>query len=346
MVQESVVHNWLLYIVAFACAFGVSLVSTPFARKLSVKVGAIDQPKDRGMHKKPIPRMGGVAIILGFMCSIAIVAPFMPEFFTSEFLGFIIGALIICVAGVLDDMKPLKPRQKLVFQIISALVVIFSGTRIEFVTWPLTAYLDAFSIPITLIWIIGVTNAVNLIDGIDGLAAGVSTICALCLVVLCILSGSNFAVVLTVCLAGSCLGFLPRNFSPAEVIMGDSGALFLGYVLAVSSIIGVYKSYALLAVVIAVFAMALPIFDTLFAMIRRALSGNPIFGADRGHLHHRLIDAGYSPKATVVILYGLSVTSAVLAIVIALKDVRAIFVTVTFSFVMLCMLYVYNKRTR
>jgi UDP-GlcNAc:undecaprenyl-phosphate GlcNAc-1-phosphate transferase len=340
-------HNWLLYIAAFAVSFAVSLLATPLARKLSVKVGAIDLPKKRGMHAEPMPRMGGVAIIMGFMAAVAVLSPFVAEIRTTQFLGFVVGALVIITAGVLDDLKggALQPRIKLLFQIAASLIVIFSGTRIEIVMWPVTAVLSNFSAPITLVWIIGVTNAVNLIDGVDGLAAGVTAICSICLMVLCVISGSVLAVALTAILAGSTLGFLPRNFSPAEVIMGDSGALFLGYVLSVTSIMGVFKGYALLSVVIAVLSLALPIMDTLFAMLRRAIHGRPIMEADRGHLHHRLIDMGYSSKRAVAILYGLSVVSGGIAIVIALQDIRAIIVAVVFLFVMLLMLLVYRKRT-
>ncbi len=339
-------HNWLLYIAAFASAFGISLFATPFSKKLAKKVGAIDYPKSRGMHKEPIPRMGGVAIVSGFVITMSILSPFVSELRTKEFLGFIIGVLIIVALGMLDDIYALKPKTKLIMQLTAALIVVFSGTRINFVMWPFAANLEAFSIPITIVWIIGVTNAVNLIDGVDGLAAGVSSICALCLMVLCIISGTPLAVVLTAAIAGSCFGFLPRNFSPAEVIMGDTGALFLGFVLATTSIIGVFKSYAILSVVIAVLTLALPIFDTIFAMLRRFLNGKPIMEADRGHLHHRLIDNGYSHSKAVVTLYGLSALCGIVAIVIALKDLRAMFVLGIFIAVLLLMIYVYKKRTK
>lgn len=338
-------RDWVLYIAAFACAFSVTLAATPFTKKLSHKTGAIDYPRARGMHKEPIPRLGGIAIVLGFLLTTAVMAFFMPEFRTREFAGFIVGAIIIAATGVVDDIFTLRARNKLLMQIISALVVIYSGLRIEIVVWPVTTYLQSFSGPITFLWIIGMTNAINLIDGLDGLAAGVSAIGALCLMALCILSGSTLAVVLAATLAGSCMGFLPRNFNPAEVIMGDTGALFLGYVLAVSSIMGVFKGYTLLAVLVVFFAMALPIFDTLFAMLRRIAKRRPIMEADRGHLHHRLIDAGYSHKHAVVLLYGLSFVSAVIAVVIAIQDLRAILLTVIFSLVMLSVLYVYRKRT-
>lgn len=338
-------HNWVLYIAAFACAFGISLLATPFAKKISVKVGAIDYPKKRGMHKEPIPRMGGIAIVLGFMMTMLIMMPFVDEIRTGQFIGFMTGALIIIVLGMLDDVYNLNAKLKFAVQFVAALVVVFTGTRINVVMWPFASYLENISAPITIFWIIGVTNAVNFIDGIDGLAAGVSSICATCLMILCILTGTELAVVLTACLAGSCLGFLPRNFNPAEVFMGDTGATFLGYVLAVSSILGVFKSYALLALLVAVLCIALPILDTLFAMIRRVINHKPIMMADRGHLHHRLIDKGYTQKQAVGILYGLSAISGLFAILIAIRNFYAIVVAVVFFVILTLALFVYKKRT-
>jgi UDP-GlcNAc:undecaprenyl-phosphate GlcNAc-1-phosphate transferase len=337
-------NNWLLYIAAFASAFAIALLCTPFAKKLSVRFGAVDYPKKRGMHKEPIPRMGGIAIVISFLVTAAVITPFVEGFYPGQLLGFLAGAVIIAITGALDDIYGLRPRAKLVMQIIVSLIVIYSGTRINFVMWPVLTQFEALSAPITMLWIIGIINAVNLIDGLDGLAAGVSSISALCIAVLCFISGNTPAAALAAILAGSCFGFLPRNFNPAEVFMGDTGALFLGYVLAVSSVMGLFKSYALLAVGIAGFALALPIFDTAFAMVRRAAKGKPIMRADRGHLHHRLIDAGFSHARTVVILYIISFICGIIAIAIALQDLRAVFVMTVFVIIMALMLYVYKKR--
>ena len=338
-------HNWILYIAAFATAFGVCLFTTPFAKRMAIKMGAIDYPKKRGLHKEPIPRMGGLAIILGFMVTMLVLMPFIDEIRTVEFMGFLGGALIIVVLGMVDDIYRVGAKIKLIVQVIAALLVVLTGTRIDVVAWPMATYLEGFSGPFTVVWIMGVTNAVNLMDGVDGLAAGVTSICATCLMVLCILTGTPLAVVLMAALAGSCLGFLPRNFNPAEIFMGDTGATFLGYVLAVSSILGVFKSYALLAVLIAVLCLALPIFDTAFAMLRRAINRKPLMGADRGHLHHRLIDRGYNQKQTVLILYGISAISGLVAILIALRNLYATIVVAVFAAALLAILYVYKKRT-
>ena len=246
-------YDWLLYIAAFASAFAITLVTTPFAKWVSIKVGAIDYPKDRGVHKKPMPRMGGVAIVLGFLVTVLMINFFDRSMNQKQLIGFLVGAIIIAALGVWDDMKNLPAKLKFCVQIVAALIVIFSGTKIEIVLWPVTTTLQALSIPITLIWIVGVTNAVNLIDGLDGLAAGVTGIAALSLMVLCIFTGTTTAVVLTAALAGACLGFLPRNFNPAEIFMGDTGSTFLGFVLAVTSILGVFKGYALLALSVSVY---------------------------------------------------------------------------------------------
>ena len=338
-------HDWLLYLAIFSSSFAVAMAATPLSKKLSEKAGAIDMPRTRGMHSEPMPRMGGIAIVLGFLAAMGIAALFIPEIQTMQFLGFIVGALIIAVAGMIDDMRSLKPGMKLALQIVAALVVIFSGTTVDFLNFHLPAVVKTLSIPITLIWIVALTNAVNFIDGLDGLAAGVSAIAALTLLVLCILTVSGLAVVLTAALAGSCLGFLPRNFNPAEVIMGDTGAQFLGYVLAVSSILGVFKAYALLSVVIVSFVLALPIFDTAFAILRRFLAHKPIYSADRGHLHHRLVDNGYSHMQAVILLYVLSAVSGVIAILIAVKNTRAILVAAICVVIMAMMVYIYRKRT-
>jgi UDP-GlcNAc:undecaprenyl-phosphate/decaprenyl-phosphate GlcNAc-1-phosphate transferase len=342
-------HNWLLYIAAFATSFGISLLFTPYAKKIAIYVGAIDLPKKRGMHNKPIPRMGGIAIVLGFIGTVIILAPFVKEFRSIQFIGFLIGAILIVTIGILDDIYSaksdgVKARIKLAVQIVAALIVIFTGTTLEFVNLQFKMDLTIIGMPITFLWIIGITNAVNLIDGLDGLAAGVSGIAALFLAVLCIMSGSIFAVVLTVALAGSCLGFLPRNFSPAEIIMGDTGALFLGYILAVTSIMGVYKKYALLSLIVCAIVLALPIVDTVFAMGRRILSGKSIMQADRGHLHHKLVDSGLSASSSVVILYCISFIAGIFAILIAVNDVIASSIAIILFLILSTVVHVYRKR--
>lgn len=337
-------HNWLLYLGAFAIAFVITVLVTPFVRDVAKKWGAMDYPKSRGLNKEPVPLMGGLAIFIGFVSALVVVFPFMEDFQTKQFVGFIIGGVIIVGAGILDDIYELSPKLKLIFQLLAACIVVFTGTKIDVIMWPFWQYLKPIAPVFTIIWIIGLINAVNLIDGVDGLAAGVTSIAAICLTILCLISGTRLAIVLPAILAGACLGFLPRNFSPAELFMGDTGSMFLGYVLAVTSCIGVYKSYALLSIVISVLAMALPILDTLFAMLRRAIHHKPIMMADRGHLHHRLIDSGCTHKQAVIILYALSALSSIVAVLIAVKNFQATIVVFIFFFVLLMMLYVYRSR--
>ena len=339
-------HNWLLYIAAFACAFAITLVTTPFAKWMSIKCGAIDYPKDRGVHTKPMPRMGGVAIVLGFIITVLMVYHFDKSMNARQFAGFLVGALMIAGLGVVDDMKNLPAKLKFCVQILAALIVIMSGTRIQVVLWPVTAYLQKFSIPITLVWIVGVTNAVNLIDGLDGLAAGVTSIAAMSLMVLCIMTGSTTAVVLTAALAGACLGFLPRNFNPAEIFMGDTGSTFLGFVLAVTSILGVFKGYALLAMIVSVLCVGLPVFDTICAMLRRMAKNQPIMQADRGHLHHKLIDRGFSQRQAVLIMYTISLLLGLLAIFISFKESGTIVVVVLTVIVLCFIIYYFNAHIK
>ena len=337
-------NNWLLYITAFACAFGLSLFSTPIAKKISVRLGAVSYPNERSMHREPMPQMGGLAIVIGVLLTLVILIPFVRELRTAQFYGFLAGAMVIVCVGMADDIYTLRPAVKLAFQIIAALIVIFTGTEINTVTWPFTTVFDTMAIPITLVWIVGVTNAVNLIDGLDGLAAGVCAIYAVCLIALCSFTGNYLAVIFCATLAGSCIGFLPRNFSPAEVFMGDTGALFLGFTFSVTSIMGVFKGYALLSIIIACFALALPIFDTAFAMVRRTFSGKSISTADRGHLHHRLVDLGFSHAKAVIILYVLAAVTGVMSIFIALRDIRALFVILLVTFILFMTFYAYGKR--
>lgn len=319
------------YLITFVLAFIIAFSATPIVRKLAFKIGAVDVPKDdRRMHKKPIALMGGAAIIIGF-----IVALLFDLVSTSNLLipgrgilGLLTGILFITILGVLDDTKTLGSKTKLLFQLAAAIsVVLISGTRISVVTNPFvpsgSSVLSPYiSYPLTILWIVGITNAINLIDGLDGLAAGVASISSLSLFFVSLLSGLEPAIavytaVVTAALAGSTLGFLPFNFNPAKIFMGETGSAFLGFTLGVISIQGTLKSYAAISIAIPLLILGLPLFDTLFAIIRRIGTGKPIMQADRGHLHHRLIDMGMSHRQSVVIMYTASGTLGLCAIVLA-----------------------------
>lgn len=310
------------YAVVFILAAVLSFAFTPLAKKLAHKLGAIDVPKDeRRIHKRPIPRMGGLAIYMSF----SIVTLYFSGL-DKHVLGIIIGGTILVIMGIVDDIKPLRPLYKLIFQIIAAVVLIMFGITVDSITVPFapneTIMIGYFGIFATIIWVVGITNAINLIDGVDGLACGICLISALTLFGVSIISQRDMAIFLTAVLAGSCLGFLPYNFNPASIFMGDTGSQFLGFLLAAISIQGAIKSAAAVAVAVPILALGLPIYDTLFAMIRRKINNRPIMEADRGHLHHRLLDMGLSQKKVVLVMYLISAflgTTSIVAMLVSTK---------------------------
>ncbi len=320
-------HNYIEYVWSFAIAFIVSLTMTPLARKFAFKIGAVDIPKDeRRMHKEPIARLGGLAIFIGFLTAVffTIITRTLDTgvlFEDFRLPGLIIGLLIIVAVGIIDDTRPVPAWIKLLFQILAALVVVLSGIRIEEISNPFSpigmTFLGVLSIPITVIWIVGITNAINLLDGLDGLAAGVSSIASLSLLFVSIFDQQTGAVFLTAALAGASLGFLPFNFNPAKIFMGDTGSTFLGFALASISVMGMVKSYAAIAVAVPLLVLGLPIFDTAFAILRRISSGKSIMQPDRGHLHHKLMDMGFSQRQTVVVLYIISAVLGICAVELA-----------------------------
>lgn len=309
---------WLKIVLALLAAIILAFIATPPVKLFAEKVGAIDVPKDaRRVHKKPIPRMGGLAIFVGFLLSVLLFAEI-----DKSLRGILIGCLIIAATGAIDDIKPLKWWVKLLCQLVAAAVAIAHGVVINILFNPnilsdnTNLFLGSLSIPITLLWIVGITNAVNLIDGLDGLACGVSCISSITmLAVALILSEGNVAIVLAA-LVGACIGFLPHNANPAKIFMGDTGALLLGFALSTISVTAMFKFYAIITFVVPMLALALPLFDTLFAIIRRLLKGQSPMTPDRGHLHHRLIDMGLSQKQAVAILYCLSAVLGLTAVVI------------------------------
>jgi len=316
------------YYIPFFVALIIAYITTPIAKRIAYKVGAIDVPKDdRRVHKKPIPRMGGLAIYISTIISFLIFTYFNQLTFDKSLISVIIGATIIVITGIIDDIKPLSAKVKLVAQIIAALVLVWGGIRITFISNPLvegyaTIDLKMFSIPVTIFWIVGITNTLNLIDGLDGLAAGVGGIASLSLLFVAstflgIDPVYNIVMVMAAILSGAAFGFLPHNFNPAKIFMGDTGALFLGFMLSVISIKGVMKSFTAISLVLPIIVLGIPIFDTAFAILRRTLNKRPISEADRGHIHHRLLDRGLTQKQTVLILYFVSITLGALAVLIA-----------------------------
>lgn len=328
--MDEVYHVVFAVLAAFFLSGVLSFLLTPPVKRLAYKIGAVDVPKDtRRMHKRPIPRLGGLAIFFAFLISAVLVGKINPQR-----VWILIGAVVIVALGIVDDRKALGAKFKFVIQILAAAIpVVLGGLRIEVFTNPfifsdsLYWSVGALSIPITIIWIVAITNAVNLIDGLDGLAVGVSSIASMTMLAVALFIGEIEIAVILAALAGACVGFMPYNLNPAQIFMGDTGSTFLGYMLATMSIQGLFKVYALISFAVPFLILGLPIFDTGFAMLRRVLSGRSPFSPDRGHVHHRLIDMGFNQKQAVAILYVISVVLGLIAVVLTTSgELRAMFI--------------------
>jgi UDP-GlcNAc:undecaprenyl-phosphate GlcNAc-1-phosphate transferase len=316
------IENSLIVYAALALltALVVSFLMTPVVKSFAYKVGAVDVPKDtRRMHKVPIPRLGGLAIFIGFMVSILI---FINIRGNSQMQSILMGAVIIVVLGVVDDIMALPAMLKFVVQIGAALIPALNGVVIQafsnpniFSQNPYWA-LGSLSIPVTVLWIVGITNSVNLIDGLDGLANGVSAISAATMLVIALLASEAQVAIIMAALVGACVGFMPYNLNPAKMFMGDTGATFLGFILATISIQGLFKFYAVISFAVPFLILGLPIFDTSFAFIRRIAHGQNPMHPDRGHIHHRLIDMGLNQKQAVATLYVISAILGLSAVVL------------------------------
>ncbi|MBE6908451.1 MAG: undecaprenyl/decaprenyl-phosphate alpha-N-acetylglucosaminyl 1-phosphate transferase [Ruminococcaceae bacterium] len=304
---------------ALLCAMVVSFLMSPLVKSFAYKIGAIDVPKDsRRMHKKPVPRLGGLAIFLGFLMSLLIFVPI-----DHQLQGILLGAVIIVVLGVVDDITPLRAWFKFIIQIVAALVAVYHGVVVNVLSNPNIFSSDPYwslgwmSVPITVLWIVGITNSVNLIDGLDGLANGVSTISAVTMLVIALLVSEGQTALVMASLVGACVGFMPYNRNPAQMFMGDTGSTFLGYILATISIQGLFKYYAIISFAVPFLILGLPMFDTLFAIVRRLAHGQNPMSPDRGHIHHRLIDMGLNQKQAVAALYVVSSILGLSAVVLA-----------------------------
>ncbi len=325
---------WGNIAIAFILAFVVTFVTTPYTIKIAKKVGAVsDESERRRAHNKTMPKFGGPAVILGFLVSTIYLLIVMSMENTidlygtfqywKKLLGFLLGIFIISAFCAVDDIKTIKPITKLTGQVLGAIVVAISGIRIEGITLPfinIPEIHEITSVLLTIVWIIVVTNAINLIDGLDGLSSGISVISSISLLIIFVLNGSSMiSIVLITALAGSLVGFLPFNFSPAKTFIGDTGSNFLGFSLSVISILGSAKTYTAAVIVLPLIVLGLPIFDTIFAVIRRLIKGKSlkaVFKADKGHLHHKLVAKGFSQKQAVLILYGISAIFGIFAVIL------------------------------
>ncbi|MSP25171.1 MAG: undecaprenyl/decaprenyl-phosphate alpha-N-acetylglucosaminyl 1-phosphate transferase [Myxococcales bacterium] len=311
------------YVAAFAISAAVAAVLTPLVRKLAMRLDAVSSTGGRHVHARKIPRLGGVAI------GIALFAPILALFFVEgavatlfrgqamHVVGLMLGGLTLCVVGAVDDTRGVRARYKLCAQIAVAVLAWSCGFRIDAVRLPIFGELSmgVFGLPITVLWIVGITNAVNLIDGLDGLAAGVVFFAGVTNFVVAYTLDQSFSALVMASLLGAVLAFLFYNFNPARIFMGDSGSYLLGYVLATTALIdAAQKASTAVSLLVPIVALGVPIFDTLFAMARRILERRPLFAPDRGHLHHRLLDLGITHRRAVLILYAVSIVLTVASI--------------------------------
>lgn len=318
--------EYIIYIAVLLFSFIISYLMVPVSIKIAHKLGIIDNPDrdERRVHKKPMPRVGGISMVVAMLVSVITI--FVLSFFVkldldNRLIGYAIGAAVIAAMGFIDDLRTLRASYKFMFQLVAgAIIYVFGisivGVKIPFI-YPNFIDFGIFAFPITLIWVLGVTNAVNLIDGLDGLAAGIANIAAISLLVIFIITGAPIEVILlTLALIGATLGFLPYNFNPAKTFMGDTGSNFLGFTLSTISIIGMAKGYTLIAIVAPIIVLGVPVFDMIFVICRRLMKHQKITSPDKRHVHHRLLKLGFSQRQAVLILYTLTCVFGIVAITI------------------------------
>jgi UDP-GlcNAc:undecaprenyl-phosphate/decaprenyl-phosphate GlcNAc-1-phosphate transferase len=299
------------FILSGLISFLIVLITTPLIIKLAIKINATDKPSERKVHTSAMPRIGGLAIFLGVLGGYIV-----GEIYHYQLKAISLGALLILIIGFIDDLFQLSAKTKLIFQIIVSAIVVSSGLTIELIYIPFIGKFDIglYAFPLTILWIVIVTNIINLIDGLDGLASGTSLIIIFTIFSLAYINGNVIIFSISYILLGSILGFLLYNFHPARIFLGDSGSLLLGYFIAVLSLLGLYKSVTLFSFIVPLFLLGVPIYDTFFAVVRRILNKKPITSADKGHLHHQLLKVGLSHRDTVIFIYGMSSILSIIAI--------------------------------
>lgn len=317
--------------IAFVLAFITSYVIVPYSMRWAKKLNAVDEPCERRINKVVMPRLGGLGIIAGFFVSMIylIVSMELEEKAVLnehqlKIAGLFAGIAIMGIVGFIDDCKQIKPIWKLLGQTLAAAVVMASGVTIKDFNIPIIDRLiqlnSLMEYVITWIWIVGITNAINFSDGLDGLSSGITLIaCISLLIIFAINSSPIISIILITALAGGIVGFLPYNVNPAKTYMGDCGSNFLGFSISIISILGIAKTYTVIVIIAPIIVLALPIFDTILAIIRRIIKGKSIkaiFQPDNGHLHHKLVKLGYSQKEAVLILYGVAATLGMFSIIL------------------------------
>ena len=308
----------------------------PIIKKIAAHVGALDIPNERKVHTKPMPRLGGLGIYLGFLIGYMIFGE--PSAIMNSIL---IGSFIIVITGVIDDIKPLKASYKFLGQLLSALIITFYGNIVmhELTAFGMVINFGILAYPITVFFILGCINCINLIDGLDGLAAGISSIYFITIGIIATIQGKlGLDCVLTFIMLGSTLGFLVHNFNPASIFMGDSGSMFLGFIIAVIALLG-FKNVTMTSLIIPLLILAIPILDTVFAILRRLIKGESISKPDKFHIHHQFLNRNFSQRATVLIIYLINMLFAIASIVYFLKD-RTLGYIIYFILTLLVVLFV------
>jgi len=311
------------FLVAGAIGLAFSYLVTPFVLWLATRLGILAQPGGRHIHRAPVPRLGGIAIYAAFVAAvlaglplersirvvvdahnILVTIPFTPAF-DWPVIGVLLGATMITIVGILDDVRGISPMEKLFGQLVAAVIPLSFGIGMDVLTNPFggMVFLGPFGVALTVIWLVSLCNVMNLIDGIDGLAAGIASIAAATVFVASYGRGDVATAILAVALIGATLGFLPFNFNPARIFLGDTGSMLLGYLLGSLSVLGTYKSYTALSLLVPLVALGVPVLDTTLAILRRWRTRRPIFEADTEHLHHRLLQRGLSQRQTAIVLY-------------------------------------------
>jgi UDP-GlcNAc:undecaprenyl-phosphate GlcNAc-1-phosphate transferase len=292
----------MLFFTLIVC-FVISILITPLIKRLAVVIGATDKPNQRKVHQSTMPRLGGLAIFISFIVGMLVLHPINPAS-----MAILLGTSIIIITGILDDLYELPAKYKMIGQLIAAISVVYlADLQVVFINLPFGGQLELgyLSIPFTILWIVGITNAINLIDGLDGLAAGVSSIALVTISGMALIQGNLFVVAVgTIVLMGT-LGFLFYNFHPASIFMGDTGALFLGFIISVLSLLG-FKNVTFISLIIPVIILGVPISDTFFAIMRRIINKQPLSAPDKSHLHHCLLRLGYTHRQTVLLIYAMA----------------------------------------
>ncbi|MFC3040387.1 glycosyltransferase family 4 protein [Virgibacillus xinjiangensis] len=323
--------------IAFFISLIASFLLTYLVKSLALKIGAVDHPDHRKIHQEPVPRIGGLAIFFGAVLGVLYIQPAHDSLIPIAF-----GALVIIITGFLDDLYTIRPIIKLTGQLIATSFLISSGLIIDRLTLPIIGMVDLgfFSVMITVLWVVGITNAINLIDGLDGLATGVSTIALTTIFIMSLIDTQVLVAYISIALIGANLGFLYHNFYPAKLYMGDTGSNFLGYMIAVVSILGLFKEVAIFSFIIPVIILAVPILDTALAIFRRAYRRENIMGADNKHLHYELLAGGYSHRKTVLIIYGFSALFGLMAILLSNASTATVLIV---TFLVLSLLHIFAE---